>query len=181
MRTMVIIFEKFKLTMKKNKKKEDSDLVINLWNGIHWWCNCPRGTCTVTACSHVMMLIYLIYCLQNDIMISESKHNEKLLHSIDLGYIYKKWALKNEKSCIASCESYGYYKDTMIKCRGCHNSYHYKCLEKETGITKKDLEKQDNKLMCNIGQPCMYLRNQKFITSWLSKYGNKKDCNTENN
>ena len=43
----------------------------------------------VTACSHVMMLMFLIFGKQNSITISESEHNEKLLHTIDLGYIYK--------------------------------------------------------------------------------------------
>ena len=178
---MVIVFDKVILANMKQKKKEDLNLEINLWNGMHYWCNCNRGTCTVTPCSHVMMLMYLIFCVQNDIEIQESVHNEKLLRAIDLGYIYKKWALQNEKSCIATCDSYGYNKDTMIKCSGCQHAYHYDCLEKETGITKQDLEKQDNKLICNIGQPCLYLRNQLFIKTWLKKYGNKQDCNEVKN
>ena len=50
----------------------------------------------VKASSHVMILMFLIYCIQNDIKISESSHNEKLLHSpgIDLGYVHKKWEMK---------------------------------------------------------------------------------------
>ena len=128
-----------------------------------------------------MMLMYLIFCIQNEITIQESHHNEKLLHSIDLGYIYKKWALKNEKTCIPTCHSYGYNSKTMIKCSGCHNAYHYDCLEQETGITLEHLKKHDNKLMCNIGQPCLYLRNQKFIKKWLKKYGTKQDCNKVSN
>ena len=50
----------------------------------------------------------------------------------------------------------------------------------ETGITKQDLEKQDNKLICNIGQPCLYLRNQQFRDTWFKKYGNTQDCNDVN-
>ena len=61
----------------------------------------------------------------------------------------------------------------MIKCSGCQNSYHSKCLQKETGITKEDLARQ-NIFICNIGQPCLHLRNQKFIAQWLKKH-EKKD------
>ena len=70
------------------------------------------------------------------------------------------------KKCVATCQTYGYDKKTMIKCGGYHNSYHYKCLQKRTCIAKKDLERQQNELMCNIGQPCLYLRIQN-----LSKNG----------
>ena len=63
-----------------------------------------------------------------------------------------------KKTCIPTCNTYGYNKSTMIKCKGCHNAYHYECLKKETGMTKKDLEKQDKELICNIGQSCLYLR-----------------------
>ena len=62
----------------------------------------------------------------------------------------------------------------------CQNAHHYDCLEKETGITKQDLEKQENKLICNIGQPCLYLRNQQFRDTWFKKYGNTQDCNDVN-
>ena len=101
-------------------------------------------------------------------------HNEKLLHAIDFGILYKKRALKYEKTCIATCKSYGYNKFNMIKCAGCQNSYHYKCLEKETGITLDHLKRNDMKLMCNIEQPCLYPRNQQFIKTWLKKFGTKK-------
>ena len=36
LRTMVMIFEKNKLARLKLKRKEDSEFVINSWNGIHW-------------------------------------------------------------------------------------------------------------------------------------------------
>ena len=177
---MVIVFEPQILEKMKQKKIVDKERNNNLWNGIHYWCNCNRGTCTVTPCSHVMMIMYLIHCAQNKLPIVESNHNEKLLHSIDFGVVYKKWALKNEKTCIPTCKTYGYNKRTMIKCSGCQNSYHYKCLEKETGITKEDLKKQNNKLICNIGQPCLYLRNQNFIKDWLKKYAKKDVQKTTN-
>ena len=167
-RTIVIIFDVNKMTnMRKNIKDE-----INLWLGMYYWCNCNRGTCTVTPCSHVMTIMYAIYCVQNGIEINENKLNDRLLSAIDFGIIYKKWALKNEKMCIPTCKTYGYNSKTMIKCSGCQNAYHYDCLELETGITKQDIHKQNGKLICNIGQPCLYLRNQKFIETWLKKYSN---------
>ena len=61
------------------------------------------------TCDDVM---YLFFCGQNDIAI----HNERLLHSIDYGISYKKWVLKYENSCFATCNSYGYNKLNMIKC-----------------------------------------------------------------
>ena len=86
----------------------------NLWNGLHFWCNCNQGRCIVTLCSHVMIVMYLVFCIQNDIKIQESKHNEKPLNAIDLGYIYKKWAGKNEKTCIPTCVSHGCDKQTTV-------------------------------------------------------------------
>ena len=56
---------------------------------------------------------------------------------------------------------------------GCQNSYHNKCLEKETGITVEHVKRNNMKLMCNIGQPLFYLRNQHFIKTWLKKFGTK--------
>ena len=79
----------------------------------------------------------------------------------------------NEKTCIATCQSYGYDKETMIKCSGCQNSYHWKWLQKETWITKEQIQSQNNKRKCNIGQPCLYLRNENFIKNWLKKYQKK--------
>ena len=172
-RTIILVLEKQKLLQMKQIQNTNEESKNNLWNAIHYWCNCNRGTCTVTPCSHVIMVMHLIYCVHNEVSIVETKHNEKLLHAIDFGVVYKKWALKNEKTCIPTCKTYGYHKNTMIKCSGCQNAYHYKCLEKETGITSEDLKRQNNTLMCNIGQPCLYLRNQKFITQWLQKYGQK--------
>ena len=55
-------------------------------------------------------------------------------------------------------------------CTSCQNGYHYECLKQETWITKKDIEKTGGKLMCNIGQPCFYLRKQDFVTKWLKQY-----------
>ena len=78
---------------------------------------------------------------------------------INLGYSYKQWALKHEKTCISKCLSYGYNEHTMIKCSGFCNAYHYECLKKWLEITKKPSEKQDDELICNIWQLCLYLRN----------------------
>ena len=55
---------------------------------------------------------------------------------------------------------------------GNHNPYQYECLKTQTGIRKQYSKKQDDQLMCNIGQPCSYLRNQTFITKWLQKCEN---------
>ena len=65
----------------------------------------------------------------------------------------------------------------------CYNTFskYIECLEKEIGITKQDLEKQDNKLICNIEQPCLYLRKQQFRDTWFKKYGNTHDCNDVKN
>ena len=73
--------------------------------------------------------------------IQESDHTTKLLVSISLGYIYRKWDLKNEKNCMPTCNTYGYDRDTRIKCDGCHHAYHYLCLKKETEMTKKRFTK----------------------------------------
>ena len=125
----------------------------------------------MAPCSHVTQILYLMYCIQNDIAMKESNQNEKPLRSINLDYVYKKWALKNKKTCIPTCQSHGYNKETMIKCKGCHNACHYKCLEKETRITKQYLKSNNNELMCNVGQSCLHLRNQTFIKKRLQKKG----------
>ena len=78
-------------------------------------------------------------------------------------------------------QQYGYNKQPMIKCSGCHNAYHYECWKKRVWITKKALEKQDNELTCNIWQLHLYLRNQHFIKTWLKKHGNEQDCTAVNN
>ena len=39
----------------------------------------------------------MIFCFQNDIEVKQSLHNEKLLHLIDFGLVYKQWTSKNEK------------------------------------------------------------------------------------
>ena len=43
-------------------------------------------------------------------------------------------------------------------------------LKKKTGTTKKQFQQQNNQLICNMKQPCSYLRNEKFITDWVRKY-----------
>lgn len=169
-RTIIILFEKDMLIKMKKNKMKNAKTENNLWNALHYWCNCNRGTCTVTPCSHVMMIMYLFYCCQNDISINNSKHYERILQSVDLGIVYKKWAMKHEKTCIPTCKTFGYDKVNMIKCSGCQTSYHYKCLFEETGITKEMIKAQNNKLLCNIGQPCLYLRNQQFVKNWLKNY-----------
>merc|ERR1711991_375424 len=121
------------------------------------------GLTTLTPCSHLMRIMYLFYCVQNGKQIIETEQRERMLHAIDFGMVYKQWALQHEKTCVPTCQTYGHDKKTMIKCSGCQNSYHWKCLQKETRITKEQIEKQNNKLICNIGQPCLYLRNQQFI------------------
>ena len=68
----MIILDKRNVTQMKQKKQSDPEFEINSWNPIHYWCNCNRGTCTVTPCSHIMMLMYLIFCIKNDITTSES-------------------------------------------------------------------------------------------------------------
>ena len=109
------------------------------------------------------------FCCQNEIKMRESLQNEKLLHAIDFVIIYKKWALQHEKTCIATCDSYGFNKVTMIKCVGCQNSYHYTCLHKLTGITMEYLKKHDMQLMCNIGQPCLYLNKSTIYKNMVKK------------
>lgn len=43
------------------------------------------------------------------------------------------------------------------------------------------MEKQDNKLIYNIGQPCLYLRNPQFIKTWIQKCANEKNFKHVNN
>ena len=91
-RTLIIIFDKMQMSQMKEQKTDNREVSINLWNAMHFWCNCNRETCTITPCSHVM-----IFCFQNDIEVKQSLHNEKLLHLIDFGLVYKQWTSKNEK------------------------------------------------------------------------------------
>ena len=128
---------------------------------------------TLFTCDNGYVLDLLLSAKYN---IKNSTHCENILYSVDLGLVYKKWALANEKTCIPSCKGYGFDKRTMIQCSGCKTSYHYDCLYKETGITRKQIEQQNNKLICNIGQPCLYLRNQHFIKKWFKQYDKNSKC-----
>lgn len=78
-RTIIIVFEVEKIKQMKQQKQNNEKQENNLWNAIHYWCNC----------NHVMIVMFLLYCIQNDIKIQESDNDEKLLQAIDLGIVYK--------------------------------------------------------------------------------------------
>ena len=78
-------------------------------------------------------------------------------------WIKKKYKKKNKKThmlIFLSC----FFNDFFFF------AYHYECLKKETEIEKKCLKEHDGILMCNLGQPCLWLKNQQFIDDWFKKY-----------
>ena len=75
-----------------------------------------------------------------------------------------------QKFVFQTCLSYEYNEHAMIKCNGCHNACHY-----------ESLKKQDDELICNIWQLCLYPRNQQFIKTRLKKSHNEQDCTVVSN
>ena len=57
-------------------------------------------------------------------------------------------------------------KHWFNKCTNYQNGYHWKYFKKETGITKN---------LCNIQQPCLFLRKTQFVQHWMKKYGKFMD------
>ena len=161
---------------KKDIKQQPKPLTQHLYHYINWYCNCSYGTCTITACSHVIMILKIIYLCQNRLKIKASKIYTTLFKNVINCEGFNLWAIENKLFCV--CLEKGVNKNTMIKCRGCRFWYHPKCVildEEYRKEVESYIGKRTHYWCCK--DECAYKRDDKLRRKYFenkTKRENKK-------
>ena len=159
-RTTIIEFKK-KLIKKQKKRVRN-----NLYKYINWYCNCSAGSGTVTACSHVIMVLKLIHLQQKNKTIKQCKIHDKLFKKTMNCEGFNIWSFNNKQHCVCADES-GVNVKTMLKCKGCRHWYHPRCIiddEDEIKEVEKFIGKRSYYWCCK--EACAYKRDKKLITEY---------------